>query len=54
MIRTQDRPGGRKSDEFELLGSDDASYGHARWKDAGAFEVHGFGGHIGVLEGGAI
>ncbi|WP_433968868.1 hypothetical protein [Tunturiibacter gelidiferens] len=37
-----------------LLGGDDASYGHALWETGFLFvwalEVHGFGGHVGVLE----
>ena len=32
---------------------DDASYGKAGGEGAGAAEVHGFGGHVGVLEAGA-
>ena len=34
---------------FSLRG-DDAAYGHAGGQGAGAFEVHGFGGHVGVFE----
>src|SRR5580704_11324731 len=33
-----------------LLRGDDTAYGHALGKGAGALEVHGVGGHVGVLE----
>jgi hypothetical protein len=34
------------------LGGDDTAYGHALGESAGALEVHGVGGHVGVLEAG--
>ena len=48
-------PGGSRCSAV-LLRGDDASYGHAPGESGflfvGAFEVHGFGGHVGVLEAG--
>src|ERR1700761_8884320 len=53
-IRTQDRGlVDGKAMNLRLLRGDDAAYRHAPGEGGGSLEVHGFGGHVGVLEAGA-